>query len=188
MNFLIIGVLIWSIIHFLPVFAPALKGRLSALLGEGGYKGTFSLIIAAAIGLMIYGWRHTDPQLIYALPGFVRHIMMSAVLLAMILFAAANGRSRLRKLISHPMLTGMAVWAGAHLLVNGDNRSVVLFGGLGLWALISIFGITFRDRAKAQKVIEPWSWGREARMLAISIGIYGLLIFLHPWFTGMQVF
>jgi uncharacterized membrane protein len=29
----------------------------------------------------------------------------------------------------------VVIWAVAHLLVNGDTPSFVLFGGIGLWAL-----------------------------------------------------
>ncbi|PLX45382.1 MAG: NnrU protein [Hyphomicrobiales bacterium] len=186
MIYLALGVLLWAMVHFIPVFLPGPRARVISAMGEGPYKGVFALAIAASIGIIVYGWRHTDPVLLYQLPGFVRHLMMLLVFLAIVLFAAAKSRSRIRLLIRHPMLTGVLVWAGAHLLVNGDSRSLILFGGLGLWALISIFGINARDGAR-QSPGAPWSWGREAVMLVGAVLVTGLLIFLHPWFTGMPV-
>ena len=40
--------------------------------------------------------------------------------------------------IRHPQLSGFSIWAVAHLLVNGDTPSFILFGGLLVWAQIEI--------------------------------------------------
>ena len=49
--------------------------------------------------------------------------------------APATRRAACAAWLRHPMLTGVVVWAVAHLLVNGDVASLVLFGWMGLWAL-----------------------------------------------------
>ena len=54
---------------------------------------------------------------------------MILVPIALVLFAAANMPTRIRALVRHPMLLGLLLWAFAHLLANGEVRSVVLFGG-----------------------------------------------------------
>ena len=54
---------------------------------------------------------------------------------------------------SHPQLTGFKVWAAAHLLVNGDLASILLFGGLLAWAVVEVIfskrvpGLVNRDSA-----------------------------------------
>ena len=51
--------------------------------------------------------------------------------------SAANGvKIWLGRKIRHPQLTGFGIWAIAHLLVNGDTPSFVLFGGLLAWAIV----------------------------------------------------
>ena len=46
--------------------------------------------------------------------------------------------ARLSARIRHPQLTGFKTWAVAHLLVNGDVASFVLFGGLLAWAVVAV--------------------------------------------------
>ncbi len=64
------------------------------------------------------------------------------------------------------------VWATAHLLLNGDSRSVLLFGWLGIWALLEIVFISRREGEWVKKPVPGWS--REIRGLAISLVISDL--------------
>ena len=57
-----------------------------------------------------------------------------AMTLAFILFAAANMRGHLRHALKHPMLLGLLIFSGVHLLANGDLRGTVLFGALLAYA------------------------------------------------------
>jgi hypothetical protein len=38
----------------------------------------------------------------------------------------------------HPQLMAVKIWAVAHLLVNGDLASIILFGGMLAWAVGSV--------------------------------------------------
>ncbi len=60
------------------------------------------------------------------------------MLVAVFLFGVGGTKGTLYPRMRHPMLWGTVVWAVAHLLVNGDLASVLLFGGLGLWALVQM--------------------------------------------------
>ena len=40
--------------------------------------------------------------------------------------------------IRNPQFASVIVWAVAHLLVNGDTSSLLLFGGMALWATTEI--------------------------------------------------
>ena len=51
------------------------------------------------------------------------------------LMGIARKGTRITRAIRHPQLTAVVVWTLAHLLVNGDTPSFILFGGLGLWAV-----------------------------------------------------
>ena len=52
--------------------------------------------------------------------------------------AAKGAKIWLGTKIRHPQLSGFSVWAIAHLLVNGDTPSLILFGGLLVWAQVEI--------------------------------------------------
>ena len=84
------------------------------------------------------------------------------------------------------MLTGVLLWAVGHLLANGDDKSLVLFGGLGLWALVSIITVS-RNEGTWTKPARVASIGRELLSLGIVAILYVVLIFFHPWIAGVPV-
>ena len=148
--------------------------------------GLAALLLLGSVGLMIYGWRTTPAEFVYDPPGWGRHLNMLLMFFAIYLIGVAQGKSRVKQWIRHPMLTGVLVWAAGHLLANGDNRSLVLFGGLGLWALISIITIS-RNEGPWVKPAKIATLGRELLSLAIVAILYVILVFIHPWIAGVPV-
>ena len=185
MILLLLGVILWSAVHFVPSLAPALKTRFIEAFGEKTYKIVFSLIVAASVLLMILGWRSADPAFLYAFGAWSGPVTTLLVLCAFLLMGAANHPTRIKRVIRHPQLTGLVVWSVAHLISNGDSRSLILFGGLGLWALAEIFLISARDGAWVKP--DAPSLAIEFRGLAISFVIFFVAMALHPWFAGVPV-
>ncbi len=186
MALLLIGVLLWSATHLMPSVSRGTKVGLVAKLGEGGYKGVFSLSLLLAIALIIIGWRSVDqPQYLYFLPAWTRHAGMLVVVIGFILMGAANYPSRIKRVIRHPQLTGFALWALAHLAMNGDSRSVVLFGGFALWAILEIIFINKRDREWVKP--EAPTWSREVIGVVISLAVVVLFVVIHPWIAGVAI-
>lgn len=186
MTMLILGVLLWSVVHFIPVFAPTMRAGLIDQMGAKRYRGIFALTMVGALLLIIFGWRSAEVEAdIYASYG-LRHVTYGLVLLSILLFGAAKSQSRIRQFIRHPMLMGVVLWSTGHLLVNNDPRSLILFGGMLLWALLSIVGINRREGAYVRP--EIWSWAREIRLVVISAVIYVVLVFGHPYFAGIALF
>ena len=185
MKLLVAGVLVWCLVHLLPSLAAPLRQRLITQLGEKIYKLLFTALIFASLALIIFGWRSTVPSLLYQLPGFTRHIAMLLVLVAFIIFGASNYPSRIKQHIRHPQMAGVIVWAFAHLLLNGDSRSVLLFGGLGLWAVLEIVLINKRDGEWVKQPVPGWA--REIRGLVISLVVFLVVVILHPYMTGVSI-
>lgn len=181
MVWLVLGVFMWSVVHLFPSVLPAKRMELMARYGKV-YEGIFALKILIALALIIIGWRLALPTQLYTPPVWGRHATMLLVLIAVILFAAAQGKSRLRQYVLHPMLEGVAIWSVGHLLANGDSRSVVLFGGLLVWSLLNQFTINRRDGVWVKP--EVGSIGREVVVIVVSLVVYLALMFLHPYFTG----
>jgi len=179
------GVLLFALVHLFPSLAPAQKALLWDRLGEGGYKGLFSVAIVAAIALIVVGWRTTLPTSAYVPPAEWRHPAMLLVVVAFWLFVISQRRSRLKQWIRHPQLTGVALWALGHLLINGESRSVILFAGLAAWSIIEMPLI---NRREGEWVKSP---GPSITTDIISLGITAVvvvvLMHLHPWFAGMPV-
>ena len=186
MTLLIFGVLLWTLLHALPIFAPKFRDRLVDKLGPLPYKGLFALATIASLALTVWGWQSADPDYLYDLPYEVRHVSMLIMFFAVVMFGAAMGKSRIRQFTRNAMLIGMILWAGSHLLVNGDTRSLVLFGGFGFWAIVSIFGTNARDGTYEKPATGGWMG--ELRLLVISLIAYGALAFGHEYFTGIPLF
>lgn len=185
MGLLVAGLLIWCMVHLTPSLAAPLKQSLVTRLGDKGYKLLFTVLILTALALIIFGWRSTTPSHLYQLPGYTRHISMLLVLVAFILFGASNYPTRIKQFIRHPQLTGVIVWAFAHLLLNGDSRSVLLFGSLGAWAVLEIIFINKREGEWVKQA--PPGWTREIRGLVISLVVFGVVVMLHPYMTGVSI-
>ncbi len=185
MALLVSGLLLWSLVHLIPSAGAPLRSATVGRLGENAYKGLFSLAIALSLVMIILGWRGTTPSYLYTLPGFVKHLAMALLVIAFLLFGAARQPTRIKRMIRHPQLTAVTVWAAAHLLLNGDSRALVLFGWLGFWAILEMVCINRRDGAW-HKPPAP-SWGVELRSALISLAVMVLIVVLHPYIAGVPV-
>jgi uncharacterized membrane protein len=86
--------------------------------------------------------------------------------------------ARVSGFIRHPQLTAVTAWALAHLLVNGDSPSFLLFGGLLIWALLEVVLINRQDGAPAQS--QPiHSLPREILAVVIALSLYGGVSYVH---------
>jgi uncharacterized membrane protein len=54
----------------------------------------------------------------------------------------------------HPILWGLGLWGLAHVPANGDVVALVMFGGLGLFALVGMLVMDVRKRAS----LGPQAW------------------------------
>lgn len=79
----------------------------------------------------------------------------------------------------HPMLAGVKVWALAHLLVNGDLPSFILFGGLFVWALVEIIVINKSGPRPAPAADVPTGAGPEIKSIVGTVVVYGVIAYIH---------
>jgi len=185
MTLLVSGIFLFAFVHFIPSLAPSIKAAGLRRLGEGGYKGIFSLLLLASFALIIIGWRRAEPTPLYPPPLGLHKVALGLLALAFLLLAVSTRSSRLRLLIRHPQLTGVALWGSSHLLLNGDNRSVVLFGGMTLWALIEIVAISRREGVWIKG--ETPAWGAELVTVIIAGITVAVVVYIHPWLSGVPV-
>jgi len=184
MTLLVLGVVLFALVHWLPVVGRPVREKMVAAMGLGPYKGVFTLLIVGSIVLMVFGWRAVIPEAVYDPPVWGAHLALLLMFVVMVLFVASGGKSVVRQWIRHPMLTAMVLWAVTHLLANGENRSLVLFGGIGLWALLTIPLTNRRDGPRERPERGPLAG--EIKLLVISAVVYAVVLFAHPFFTGVS--
>lgn len=185
MEILIAGLWLWSGVHLTPALAPSMKQRWIAKLGENAYKGVFSALIILSIVLIVMGWRSIEPSYFYTLPPLSRLLAILLMLVVFIFLGAAKRPTRIKHFIRNPQLSAIILWSIAHLLVNGDSRSLVLFSWLGVWAALDIVLINRRD-GEWQKEPVP-SWAKEIIGLVISVLVFVLVALLHPYIAGVSL-
>lgn len=190
MTLLIAGVVLWSATHLFPSIAPGARTALVERLGEKPFKGVFTLLIFASLALIVFGWKGAPPvsvdDYLYAPPAWGRHATALLVLIAFILFGASHGRNNIRRLLRHPQLTAVSLWGIGHLLANGEARSVVLFGGLLAWAVVSIVLINRREGPRAKPEAAPL----RGDIVAVVAGfvVYAVFAAIHQWLFGFSPF
>ncbi len=109
------------------------------------------------------------------------------------------------RITRHPMMWGVGLWAAVHLVANGDLASLLFFGGFLLTAL---GGAAHLDRRMAATEGERWrrfvavtsfvpfvalragrqrwAWAEWRRPAAWGLGLFALLLVLHPALFGVR--
>ena len=148
MKLLIAGLLFFLGIHLVPAI-PALRASAIEQWGERRYKGMFALVSAIGLVMIVVGFAIADPnpRVFDPFPA-ARAIAPYAMTISFILFASANMRGHLRKVVHHPMLLGLGIWATVHLLANGDLRGTILFGAFLAYAVIDLVSAVSRGAVK----------------------------------------
>jgi len=135
MILLILGVALWVAAHVFNRVA----GRPKIEPSAGAPYAIMAVIILASVVLMVLGYRSAEGAVFWgrspAMVG-INNLLMIAAFYCYAASAAKDAKIWLGRKIRHPQLTGFGIWAVAHLLVNGDTPSFVLFGGLLAWAII----------------------------------------------------
>jgi uncharacterized membrane protein len=187
---LVLGLVIFLGAH---VFVTRRKARaaLIARIGEGPYKGLFSLVAILGIVVIVWGfglYRASGYIQVWSPPSWMRHVTVTLVWPAIILVTAAYIPGDIKRALKHPMLVGVKLWAFAHLLSNGDLGGIILFGSILAWAVYD--RITLKHRTDPGAPPIPVR-GRRNDIIAIVVGtiLYlALGLVFHPLFIGVPVF
>jgi len=183
MTVLIAGLLLFSVAHLFPSAMPQARNRLVEKLGFNPYRGLFSLIIIASLVLIVFGWKAASPTGVYAAPLQAGPIVSALVFLAFVLFVASQRKTSIRRFVRHPQMAAALLWSVVHLLVNGDSRSLALFGGLGLWAIVEIVLCNRRDGAWEKPA--PVTVAQDAITVAIGAAGFALIWYFHLALFGV---
>ena len=195
-----------------------LRPRLVAALGEWPYRGVYSAIAFITLGWMIWAYAHTPPEALWRgwrpLPLIVMPVAFILIVCgyrrnptmvgADKLLANEDPARGMIRITRHPIMWGLMLWAGSHILARGDVKSLVFFGGFLAVALIGTLSMDRRKRADA-------NWARFAAVTShvpfvaigqgrnrlvwseigwtrplIAIAVFFVLLALHPLLFGAR--
>jgi uncharacterized membrane protein len=184
MTLLILGLILFLGTHSVRVFAEGWRGAMIARLGEGGWKGAYSVLSLLGLVLIVlgYGAARENPQILWIAPIWTRHVAALLTLVAFVLLAAAYvPGNAIKARLHHPMVLGVKVWALSHLIANGMLADLLLFGGFLLWSVLSFRAARGRDRA-AGTVYPAGRGGPTA--VAVAAGVVAWAVFAF-WAHGV---
>lgn len=167
-----------------------LRAALIARFGASVYKVGYSVLSAVGLLLIIYGYsryRSYGWINVWTPPAGMRHLALTLMLPATIIFASAYLRGYIWRFFKHPMLVAIKIWALAHLLANGDLGSVILFGAFLAWAVFDRISVKSRDDPGGPPI--PFG-GVRNDVLAVFVGViaYVALVFaFHPAVIGVPI-
>lgn len=186
---MVLGLLVFFAIHAVPM-QPALRDGLIERFGAGGYKAAFSIISAVGFVLIVLGYGKLqvlagkNPQ-IWVPPTWTTHLALLLMLVSMVLLVAAYVPSNIKRIVGHPMLAAVKVWALAHLLANGDLASMILFGSFLAYAVVDRISVKRRAPSSGATAAQGGLVG-DVIVLAGGVAVYAAIaFFLHERLIGV---
>ena len=198
--------------HALPV-RPPLRPWLVGRLGRAGFGIAYSALSLAVL-VWLFGAAARAPFIpLWHMPAWGPWIVLAAMALAAVVLATELGRPNplsigggdgpldparpgLLRLTRHPVLAALALWAGAHLVVNGDLAHALMFGG---FLFLALAGMGMIDRRRRRSLgADQWArmtaaaarsplGGPSPGRLLVGLAVLGALVALHPWIAGPGV-
>jgi len=176
---LILGLALWFAAHGLKIHAPERRAALVRSYGEGAVKGGAAIALLASVALMVYGYQQAAWVQLWFPPAWTVHLNNLLMVVALGIYGAGAIPGHVRHWIRHPQLTGVKIWAVAHLLVNGHLAAVILFGGLLAWAVLALVGINRRDGKGPKPAAGSWTW--DGIHLALTLALVGAVGWVHNY-------
>ncbi len=188
MLLLAVGLILFLGIHAVPT-SPDLRNGLVARFGEPAYKIAFAIASFAGLALIVLGYHklqmNPGKNVVFGEPPvWLNHVTWLLMLPAMIALVAAYVPSRIRTALKHPMLVAIKIWALAHLLVNWDLASVLLFGSFLAYAVYDRISVKKRGALGPLGAKQGGLVG-DLVVLAVGIGLYAFMLHGgHAWLIG----
>lgn len=175
MLMLTLGVALWSVAHLFKRLAPAARDG----MGDLG-KLVVTVALIGSLVMMISGYQDASGPVWWGRQPLWVSVSNILMLYAFYMMVASSMKVRITSMVRHPQLTAIKAWSVSHLLVNGDLPSLILFGGLLGWAVVSVIIINRQDGKDAMTGGNP-GWSREALAVLVSVGLYGAVAHAHAY-------
>ena len=195
---LILGMALFVGMHLFPA-QPLVRNGLIRRFGAGAYKGVFSAVSLAGLALIVLGYHKAQIMpgknpILWTPPAWGRHVTMTLMLPVFPLLIATYLPGRLARLVRHPMITAVMLWAAAHLFMRGDAASLLMFGGFLAWAIYDRLSLhegekAGRAREKAGEVtVKGGAIVNDIIALVGGLALYAVMLkWGHAYLIGVRL-
>lgn len=189
MTTFVAGLVLFLGVHSIAIVAPGLRDRLAARLGEGPWKGLYSLVAIAGLWLIVTGWpaARAASEVLWLAPTWTKHLSATLLLPVFPLLLAAYLPGRIARAARHPMLLATILWAIAHLFTTLYTAKLILFGAFLVWAVAD--WASQRHRAPRAIPRLPASGLNDVIVVVAGLGLYaGFAFWAHAAWIGVAPF
>ncbi|KAJ55027.1 membrane protein [Actibacterium mucosum KCTC 23349] len=172
MTLIVVGLILWWSAHLFKRVFPAARAK----FGDP-FKGIVAIAVVASIVAFVFGYREAEFIPVWTPPAWGQHANNLLMLIGIGLMGLGYTKSRLTGRLRHPMLTGMALWSVSHLLVRGDLAAILMFGGLGIWALVTMMIINATEPGWA--ISKNGTIAGDVRFVALSVAAFAAIAMAH---------
>ena len=188
MTILLLGLVLFLGAHSVRIFADGWRTNMISRLGAQRWKAAYSLVALVGLVLIVWGFaqaRHAAPQ-VWTPPVWSKHLNLLVMLASMIMLGAAHSpKSHVKTVLHHPMTWSVSLFSAGHLLANGTQADIVLFGAFFVWSVAALFSAYGRDRRDRIRYAEP-AWRSTLINIAIGLVVWAVIVFwLHLWLFGV---
>ncbi len=181
MILLFIAVAMFTAVHLVPAL-PSIKSRLKERFGAA-YGPGFGLVATITLIGIVVAWSFTSFEPVYEPVKFFRYINMAFSLLAFMFLGIFFFRGKLRQFFRFPFAIAVVFWSTGHLIANGDQASIILFGGLLIFAIVFII-LSLINKVFPTLVVRD---GHDVLSLVIGVSVYIAMVQLHEIIIGVPV-
>ena len=183
MILLVFGVVLLAGLHLIAA-VPSQKQRLKQAVGDAAYGPVFGAASLVAIAIIVLGWRLAPFVPVYDPPSWGWIANFAFTLVAFICLGIFLFRGQLRQRLRFPMGIAAIFWATGHLVANGDLASLILFGGILIYAIAHIVIGLANDVRPTPEVRH----GHDLLSILAGIALYGVMAQIHGAVIGAPVF
>lgn len=183
MLFLILAFGLFAVLH-LTTALPNLKLAFKARFGEKSFGPSFGITSLLSLVLIVLAWRNSESLAVYEPPAWGRIANHVLTLIGFLFLGIFLFRGSFRNAVRYPMGIAVLFWAAGHLLANGDQASIILFGGMAIYAVVHILLLARNGEIANQEVRQ----GHNLLSLLSGLALYALMAQLHGVLIGVAVF
>lgn len=188
MPWLIAGLALFLGAHSVQIFAGTWRQDVIRRLGEGPWKGLYTLVALAGFVLIIYGYGQArDAAPLYPLPHGLMHVTFTLVWLGFIAIIAAYWPgNHIKQALGDPMVAGVGLWALGHLLANATPGALALFGSFLVWSIADYVSLRSRGPSAKRDAVPAKALNTVLVVLVGTILAGVFAIWLHKLLIGVS--
>lgn len=180
---LVLAVGLFSVVH-LTTAVPNFKSGFKARFGAKSFGPAFGLATLFSLALIVLAWRNSAYVAVYEPPAWGRIANHVLTLIGFLFLGIFLFRGSFRVSLKYPMAIAILFWAAGHLCANGDQASLILFGGMAIYAVLHVL-VLMQNGGGAKTEVRQ---GHNLLSLMAGLALYALMAQLHGVLIGVAVF